>query len=158
MPCVAHDCLLATLEDISDGPDHAKALEAKGFYHQVRAFSFIISLVVFDKVLSCTKALSDQLRSPQVHLSNAADLVLAIKSSPEDYHNNEMWGKVYNYSLRIADLHGIEVMSPTPTRHRRPPKHLDDCVPLESTRSRECLLCSEGYKRSLYFCVGCLPC
>ena len=49
--CRTYDCLLVTLEDIGDGPDHAKAVEAKGLYYQVKQFSFIINLVIFDRIL-----------------------------------------------------------------------------------------------------------
>ena len=43
--CRTYDCILATLEEIGDGNDHAKAIEAKGLYCQVATFSFILSLV-----------------------------------------------------------------------------------------------------------------
>ena len=52
--CYTYDALLATLEEISDGSDQAKAVEAKGFLYQVKSFRFIFSLVTFVKLLSCT--------------------------------------------------------------------------------------------------------
>ena len=70
--CRTYDSILATLEDIGDGSDHVKAVEAKGLYHQVATFAFIISLV-----LSSTKSLLDQLQSTHVDFAEAADLVLA---------------------------------------------------------------------------------
>ena len=77
--CCTYDCILATLEEIGDGNDHAKAIEAKGLYCQVATFSFILSLVMFDKI-SCSKSLSDQLQSANIDLAQAADLVIATKS------------------------------------------------------------------------------
>ena len=59
--CQTYDSILATLEEIGDGSDHVKAVEAKGLYHQVATFAFIISLV-----LSSTKSLLDQLQSTHV--------------------------------------------------------------------------------------------
>lgn len=71
---------MATLEEIRDGNDRAKAIDAKGLYFQVDTFSFILSLVMFDKIQSCTKSLSDQLQSTNIDLAQAADLVIATKS------------------------------------------------------------------------------
>ena len=45
------------MEDVADGSDIDKAIEARGLYHQIHSFSFIVSLVTFDKILSCTKHL-----------------------------------------------------------------------------------------------------
>ena len=36
--CRTYDCVLATLEEIGDGSDRAKAIEAKGLYCQVSTF------------------------------------------------------------------------------------------------------------------------
>ena len=91
--CRTYDSLLTTLEDIGDGSDHIKAIEAKGLYYQVANFSFIVSLVMFDRILSCTKCLSDQLQSTQVDLAQAADLVLATKSTLEEYCADTFWEK-----------------------------------------------------------------
>ena len=66
--CRTYDSLLITLEDIGDGSDRMKAVEAKGLYYQVATFSYIVTLVMFDRILSCTKCLSDQLQSTQVDL------------------------------------------------------------------------------------------
>lgn len=68
------------MEDVADGSDIDKAIEARGLYHQIHSFSFIVSLVTFDKILSCTKHLSDQLQGKTVDLSIATDLILATKS------------------------------------------------------------------------------
>ena len=52
--CVTYmyDCLLAALEDFADDTiDCAKTVQAKGLYQQAKSFSFLVSLVTFDKVL-----------------------------------------------------------------------------------------------------------
>ena len=79
--CRTYDSLLATLHDISESNDHLKAVEARGFLHHVAKFRFIVSLITFDRILSCTNSLSDQLQSVQLDLSSAANLVQATKNS-----------------------------------------------------------------------------
>lgn len=39
-----YDCVLAALDEIEDGNDRTKAIEAKGLYCQVATFSFILSI------------------------------------------------------------------------------------------------------------------
>ncbi len=75
--CHTFDALLATLEEIVDGNDHGKAVEAQGLLLQVKSFSFLLLLITFDRVLSCTKRLSDLLQSKQCDLAKATDLVSA---------------------------------------------------------------------------------
>ena len=72
---------MATLHDISESNDHLKAVEARSFLHHVAKFRFIVSLITFDRILSCTNSLSDQLQSVQIDLSSAANLVQATKNS-----------------------------------------------------------------------------
>ncbi len=130
--CRTYNSLLATLEEIGDSSDHAKAIEAKGLYCQVATFAFIILLVMFDRILSCTKCLSDHLQSIQVDLATAAYLVFATKSTLEEYRTDSFWEKIYLYSQSIAELHCIELLPPVQTRQRRLPRHLDGLV-LETT-------------------------
>ena len=151
--CRTYDSILATLEEIGDGSDRAKAVEAKGLYHQVATFVFIVSLVIFDRILSCTKSLSDQLQSTHVDLAQAADLVLATQSSLQEYRSDTFWGNMYEYAQSIADLYSIEVSLPTRTRRRTLPKRLEDGVVLETTGSRQHSSCSHDYKTTLYFPV-----
>ena len=126
--CRTYDSLSATLEEIGDGADHMKVVEAKGLYYPIASFSFIVSLVTFDRILSCTKCLSDQLQSTQVDLAQAADLVLTTKSALEEYRTDSFWEKIYTYSERIAELHSIEISLPSQTRQRKLPKRFEDYV------------------------------
>ena len=48
---------------------------------------------MFDRILSCTKYLSDQLQSTLVDLAQAADLVLATRSTLEEYRADTFWEK-----------------------------------------------------------------
>ena len=87
-------------------------MEARGLCHQVAAFPFLVSLVTFDRILTCTKE-SDHLQSTQIDLAGGVDLVHATKETLEDYRSNSMWNKVYEYANSVAELHGIEVAVPT---------------------------------------------
>ena len=153
--CITYDCLLATLEDIADdSSDSAKAVQAKEFYYQVKSFAFLVSLVTFDKILSCTtKHTSDQLQSPNFDLASAADLVAATQSTLAEYHTDIMWRKMYTYIERIANHHSVEVSPPSVSvRCRQPPKHLSSSVVFESTGSRQPITNAYyEYKVKFYF-------
>ena len=68
-----------------DGSDGSKAAEARGLLLQVRSFRFLLCLVILDRVLSCTKCLSDALQSTQLDLAKAADLVSATIEIVEEF-------------------------------------------------------------------------
>ena len=103
--CRTYDSLLPTIEEVAESSDPQKAVEAQGLLHQVKAFQFVISLIMFDRILSCTKQLSDQLQSSTIDLSIASDLVVATKSMLTEYRTTEYWSKVYKYATDIAQLH-----------------------------------------------------
>ena len=65
----------STLSAIANGNNGVKSAEARGLLVQVSSFQFVMCLVVFDKIFSCTKSLSDTLQSTQLDLARAADLV-----------------------------------------------------------------------------------
>ena len=156
MLCVTYDCLLAALEDIAeDTTDSAKAVQAKGLYHQVKSFSFLVSLVTFDKVLSFTKHASDQLECPDLDLASASDLVAATQSSLLNYRTDEMWHKLYTYIERIATHNCITISLPSSRRTRQPPKHLSSSVILDTTGSRQPVsnTAFDEYKIKFYFPV-----
>ena len=106
--CRTFDSILSVMEDVADGSDIDEAIEARGLYHQIHSFSFIVSRVTFDKILSCTKHLSDQLQGKIVDLSIATDLILATKSLLSDLRSQSTWDNIYHYASQIADLHSIE--------------------------------------------------
>lgn len=151
--CYTYDSLLRTLEEIREGPDRNKAVEATGLYFQVKSFKFLISLITFDRVLSCTKSLSDQLQGTQIDLSKAADLVLATESTLKEFRSDKAWNQVYRYAQSIAELHNIEVHSPRQLRQRKAPCRFVDSIILESTGAREPPSTSDEYKVALYYPV-----
>ena len=51
--------------------------EACDLLNQIKSFSFVIALITFDRILSSTKQLSDNIQSSSIDLSRATELVLA---------------------------------------------------------------------------------
>ena len=137
--CYTYDNILLTMEDVMDSPDRGKVVEAKDLYHQIKSFSFLTSLVTFDRILSCTKHLSDELQSFSINLASVADLVDATKSTLQDYQSDDMWKKVCAYVMRIANLHEIEYQAVTSRRDRRPPTRFEDGIMFETTGTRQVL-------------------
>jgi len=58
--CRTFNALIATLEEIVVGGE--KAVQASGLLLQVKSFSFLLLLIIFDRILSYTKRLSDRLQ------------------------------------------------------------------------------------------------
>ena len=71
------NAVLATLQIIMEGDDRTKAVEAQGILLQIKCFKFLVTLVLFWRILSCTKSLSDHLRSTDTDLAKASDLIEA---------------------------------------------------------------------------------
>ena len=151
-PCVVHDTLLATLEEIADGEDSAKAVEAKGLLFQVRSFTFLV-LVMFDRILSCTKALSDPLQTHQCDLAKAADLVTATIETLEEFRSDSSWNHLFGYTKQVAELNKISITGLQKKRQKRIPQRYEECFVLESTGSRQNLSTGEDYKLNVYYPV-----
>ncbi len=107
-----------------NGSDGAKAAEARGLLLQVKPFKFILCLVLFDRILSCTKSLSDALQCTQLDLARAADLVPATIEIVEEFRTECEWKKVLAYSARVVDLH----KETTTSRPRSTPKRFNEGI------------------------------
>ena len=142
--CYTYDAVLATLTIIVDGSDGTKAAEARGLLLQVKSFRFILCLVIFDRVLSCTKSLSDALQSTQLDLARAADLVSTTIEIVEEFRMDSEWEKVYSYTESVAKLHHITPESTT-VPSRRTPRRFDEGILYETTGARETGQVSESY-------------
>ena len=140
--CYTYYSILLRMEDAMDGQDHGKAVEAKGLYHQIKSFLFLTSLVTFDRILSCTKHLSDELQSSSINLASVADLVDATKSTLQDYRSDD--------SLCICYANCKPYQAVTSRRNRRPPTRFEDIIIFETTGSRQ-VLSSEDLKINFYF-------
>ena len=153
--CYTYDALLATLEVIADGENHSKAIEARGLLFQVQSFQFILLLVLFDRILSCTKQLSDLLQSPNCDLAVATNLVSATIETLEEFRSDISWDHLFQYAKQVARKNGIDNVSICSRRKTRTPRRLDDFVSLEpeSTRTgtRESMSTSQELKVNLYY-------
>lgn len=152
--CCTFDAVVATLEEIEEDSDRAKAMEARGYLLQIKCFKFVLSLIIFDRVLSCSRCLSDALQSSRLDLAKAADLVTATIETLEEFRSDEQWKKVFDYAVRVAEHHAIEVVVPQ-RRQSRQPRRLEDTVFLASSGRRDApgTNCSEHLKVALYFAV-----
>ena len=143
--CCTFGAVLNTLQEVINGNDGSKAVEAKGSSH------VILCLIIFDKILSCSKSLSDVLQSSHLDLAKAADLVSATIEAIEDFRSNDQWEKLFAYSQSVADHHNIYISDIT-HRRSRPPKRYDSDIIHETTgtRSRE-ESTLQSYKVELYY-------
>lgn len=124
--CCTYKSLLATLEEASEGTDRAKAVEATGLLLQIKTFKFLLSLIMFDRVLTCSKSLSDYLQDSKVNLVKAADLVSATVSTLQLFRTDEEWNKLFCYAQSVAEVNQIHVpiTSSRPRRQTQLPEHL----------------------------------
>lgn len=131
--CNTYDSLLPTIEEVAESSNSQKAVEARGLLSQVQSFSFIVSLIMFDRILSCTKQLSDQLKRSDIDLSLACDIVVATKSMLSDYRTTEYWSKVFKYATDVAQLHSIDIQQTRTVAKRKKngPSCFADSVLLE---------------------------
>ena len=155
--CHTFDSILLTVEELGQSQDARKAVEARGLLHQLNSFSFLVSLITFDRILTCTKQLSDKLQSSSLDLSSAAELVSATKSLLTEYRTTSYWKKIYDYTVDVAKLHDITVTTDISTRRRKRkrPSRLEDVILLETVGSRDIddNSTSDELKCHLYFPV-----
>ena len=108
-------------------------------------------LVTFDRVLICTKSLSDCLQHTHINLAKAAELVSATMSTLQTFQTDEEWGKLFRYADEAKVSH-IDTTGCQP-RQRQPPQRLQDGIVLAPTGAREPMSTNEQYKVNLYFPV-----
>ena len=99
----------ASLKGQREGSDRLKAVEAPGLLLQVKDFKFLISLLVFDRILTYTKSLSDSLQSMQIDLGKATDLAMVTEGTLQDFRTDNEWEKVFTYAKKVAQLNSIEI-------------------------------------------------
>ena len=151
--CCTYDSVLSTLDEVSEGVDRTKAVEATGLLLQIKSFKFLLLLIMFDRILTCTKSLSDYLQHAEVNLAKAADLVSATVSTLELFRTDGEWDKLFCYAEKVAEVKNIEITNPRPPRQRRLPQNLQDGIVLAPTGTREPLSTSQQYQINLYFPV-----
>ncbi|XP_011403267.1 PREDICTED: zinc finger MYM-type protein 1-like [Amphimedon queenslandica] len=103
-----YDCIIATLDNIGEDRDKAKAIEAAGLLHPVHSFKFLACLIIFQRLMNITKSLSDQLQSRTVDSVHAAGLVSSTTHTLKDFRSDSVWDHTYKYICDVASLNGIE--------------------------------------------------
>ena len=154
--CCTFDTILLTVKEVADASvnEYSQAVEARGLCHQIKSFSFLVTLITFDQILECTKQLSDCLQSSNMDLSRASELVDATKSLLTRYRTDNHWKMVYDQAMRVANLHDIPVeLAFSRSRKRKRPALLNDSVICETTGSRETPSATEELKTKLYYPV-----
>lgn len=146
--------IIATLDCVAEDSDRSKAVEAIGLLHQVSSFKFLSSLIIFQRIMSITKSLSDQLQSQTIDMSNAASLVLSTIATLENFRNDSTWDHTYKYICDVAVLNNIDIVRPNNRRRHQQPRRLQDSFTLQSTVGhRETENCSESFKTGIYYPV-----
>ena len=148
--CFTYDAVVATLSAVANGSNGAKAAEAKGLLFQVNCFSFLVHLVIFDRLLSLTKSLSDALQSTQLDLAKASGLVSVTTETLKEYRSEDEWKKILSYCKDVSRVHTIPSRSSSSARESRVSCMLDDSFVFESIGSRNL---SPDYKVTLYYPV-----
>ena len=149
--CSTFGAILSTLQCIMDWDDKSKAIEASGIYMQVHSFKFLTTLILFWRVLMCTRSLSEQLQSVKVNLAKAAELVSSTLEVLQSFRSAEEWSKLYEYVCNVASLFDIVELQSRPQRQRRPPQKLIDGVTLETTGVRDTFNTSQDLKVNLFY-------
>ena len=132
-------CLIDALDDFAENSrDRSEAAEAIGLYSQLRHFSFLLLLHVFDDVLGVTKPLSDLLQAEQLELSSAMDLMSSTHLTISQRRTDEYFlDKIWKISTDEAQQSGISVVLPSAGKRKsRPPQLLKDGIVMSSTGAR----------------------
>ena len=87
------NAILATLEDISD-ESGSSAIESQGLLHQVNSFSFLLFLILFNKIFSITGNLSNLLQTEQLNYAGAASCIEATKITLSNLRSKSEWQKI----------------------------------------------------------------
>ena len=69
---------------------------------QVKSFKFLLLLVIFSRILSFTKSLSDQLQSVTNDMARTADLVIATIETLEEIRSDSSSDYLYNYTQDVT--------------------------------------------------------
>lgn len=147
-----YSSIIETLECLGDDADKAKAIEAIGLFHQVSSFKFLSSLIIFQRIFSITKSLSDQLQCKTLDFVSASSIVMSTKQTLKDLRSIESWQHTYTYIKSVADMHDIDEIFEN-SRRKRPPRRIQDSVLIEPIGHRESLSCSDSIRINVYFPV-----
>jgi len=114
----------------------------------------LIALLLFWRMLSITKGLSDHLQSKNINMAKAADLVTASIETLQEFCSNEECDKLCKYVNNVVKLHDSNEAPPRAHRQRHLPSRLSaEAYMVETTGFRETMTASNDYKICLYYAV-----
>ena len=119
--------IIATLEELSDDSG-SRAIEARGLLHQIKSFSFILSLILFEKIFSITGKLSDFLQSKTINYAAAATSISATKTALESLRSETEWQRLWDQAVQLAESLQITITPVRLRRHRQIPSSLSHSV------------------------------
>ena len=141
--------LVQTLEELSGGTNH-RSIESRGLLHQVCSFSFLLSLVLFEKVFVIVNNLSTLLQAEQLCYGNVASCIKATKVALSNLRRDDVWMIVWDKATSLARDNEISVTAFRPHRTRRIPKHLENSI-LDSTIVTSSDTHVEEYRTQVYY-------
>ena len=144
------NALISTLEQISD-ESSSRSVEARGLLHQVKDFSFLLSLVLFEMIFGITSNLSNFLQAEQLSYACVANCIRAAKMSLADLRSNEAWVKVWDKTTTLAESCGVSVTPMRPWRSHKMPQQLLNSFVVDSAivTGRETPV--EAYRTHVYY-------
>ena len=142
--------LISTLEQIGD-ESNDRSVEARGLLHQVRAFPFLLSLVLFEKIFCITNNLSNLLQSEQINYAAAASCIRATKTALSDLRSEGEWVKVWDTTKSLAEKCGVSITPPRPQRIRRLPRKLEDSCVVDSVVVTARETSTDYYRTQVYY-------
>ena len=150
-------CVLEALIDIQGSRDRTAAGESQGLIMQLKRFSFVVILCIFEEILGLTKPLSDHLQSKELDLSHAMDLVESVQETLKQYRSDSHFSSyIWKRATDLSQERGIDVSSPESRRRASQlPQRLRDGTVLSPTGSRSSINdeSSESVYRRVYFDV-----
>ena len=113
-------------------------------YRRRCKLKFLVALIVFQRILSYTKSLSDQLQSKEMNFAKTADLVLATVERSKEFRSDTQWTAVFNYVKGVADQ--VAINAEISHRYCRKVSHaIQNSIVLESTGVRDVLSPSTNF-------------
>ena len=93
--------VLETLQEISE-ESGSRAVDSRGLLSQVKTFQFFLSLILYEKIFSITKKLSNLLQTEQLNYGGASSCIHATKGSIESLRSESEWVKIWEEVVELA--------------------------------------------------------
>uniref|UniRef100_A0A8C5BKB5 HAT C-terminal dimerisation domain-containing protein n=1 Tax=Gadus morhua TaxID=8049 RepID=A0A8C5BKB5_GADMO len=117
--------IVQVLENIASEKHPQRAVEARGILVQID-LNFVGCLVLFRKVLSDAKYLSDMLQSKTVDYAKAVELIEALKETLLHYRCEASFDELWSEALDVCQKSSIDTTQRNRKRYRQTSKALQD--------------------------------